>query len=98
MKQKTTKIALNPLFRVGEIDRRMFSTFLEPIYDWVHGCLWNPNHPSADELGFRKDVLDLVRELEIPGVRLPGGNFISGYEWEDSIGPREQRKAHIDLA
>lgn len=96
--KKITKIVLNPAFHAGELDRRLFSTFLEPIGDWVYGGMWNPDHETANQLGFRQDVDNLVRELEIPGVRLPGGNFVSGWEWKDSIGPREERKAHTELA
>ena len=57
-----------------------------------------PGHPEADEQGFRKDVLSLVRELDVPVVRYPGGNFVSGYNWEDGVGPVETRPSRLDLA
>ena len=95
---KKTKVTLHPKYRSGEIDRRLFGAFLEPIGDWVYGGIWNPNHKEADDLGFRKDILELTKELGIPAVRMPGGNFTSGWEWKDSIGPKEKRKAHLDLA
>ena len=54
--------------------------------------------PQADERGFRRDVLELVRELGVPVVRYPGGNFVSSFDWEDSVGPVEQRPRRLDLA
>ena len=58
----------------------------------------SPSHPTADENGFRRDVIDMVRKLGVPVVRYPGGNFVSGFNWEDSIGPRDQRPKRLDLA
>lgn len=52
----------------------------------------------SDEQGFRKDTLDLVKELQVPIVRYPGGNFVSGFHWEDSVGPKDKRPAKPDLA
>ena len=95
---KMTRVTIHPDFRAGEIDRRLFGAFLEPIGSWVYGGIWNPGHEKADDLGFREDILELTRELGITAVRLPGGNFTSGWEWKDSIGPKEERKAHLDLA
>lgn len=57
----------------------------------VYGGIYHPAHPSADEHGFRDDVAELVRSLGVSVVRYPGGNFVSGYRWEDGIGPRDQR-------
>ncbi|MBR3356111.1 MAG: alpha-L-arabinofuranosidase, partial [Oscillospiraceae bacterium] len=95
---KKAKITVDPAYRVGKIEKRLFSAFLEPIGDWVYGGIYSPNHPSSDEQGFRTDILEAVRRFELPAVRLPGGNFMSGWDWRDSIGPREYRKAHLDLA
>ena len=89
---------MHPDYRIGEIDRRLFGAFLEPIGSWVYGGIWNPKHPLADDYGFRKDILEMTKELGIPAVRMPGGNFTSGWEWKDSIGPKEERKKHLDLA
>ncbi|MEI6501854.1 MAG: alpha-N-arabinofuranosidase, partial [Armatimonadota bacterium] len=64
----------------------------------IYEGIYEPTHPTADEQGFRQDVIDLVRELNMPVMRYPGGNFVSGYNWEDGVGPREQRPARLDLA
>jgi alpha-N-arabinofuranosidase len=95
---KNAKITIHPDYKIGEIDRRMYGAFLEPIHSWVYGGIWNPKHPTADDMGFRKDVLDLVKEFGLTAVRFPGGNWTSGWEWENSIGPVEQRKCQLDLA
>ena len=60
--------------------------------------IYQPESPFADEQGFRTDVLNLVRELKVPVVRYPGGNFVSGYHWEDGVGPKEKRPSKLDLA
>ena len=95
---KKAKVTIDPSYKIGKIEPRLFGAFLEPIGGWVYGGIYNPDHPTADEQGFRKDVLEAVRKFDLPAVRLPGGNFMSGWEWKDSIGPKDQRKAHLDLA
>ena len=64
----------------------------------VYTGIYEPNHPGANPDGFRTDVLDLVRELGVTVVRYPGGNFVSGYRWEDGVGPLEQRPTRLDPA
>jgi alpha-N-arabinofuranosidase len=64
----------------------------------VYGGIYEPGHPSADEDGFRQDVLNLVKELNVPIVRYPGGNFVSGYDWEDGIGPKDHRPRRLEPA
>jgi len=96
---KQAKITLHPSFEIGEISDRLFGGFLEPSQmGTVHGYLYNPKHPTSDEQGFRKDVIDALKDAKIPAVRLPGGNFISDWDWKDSIGPMEERKVRLDLA
>ena len=95
---KTTKLTLHPKFTIGEISPRLYGAFLEPIGTMVNGSMYNPKHPTADSQGFRQDFIAALREAGLPALRLPGGNFVSGWEWKDSIGPKEQRKAHLDLA
>jgi alpha-L-arabinofuranosidase len=92
------RIVIDPAFEVGEIDRRLFGSFVEHLGRCVYDGIYEPGHPSADENGFRTDVLDLVRELGVSTIRYPGGNFVSGYRWEDGVGPREKRPKRLDLA
>ena len=89
---------LDPGFQVGAIDPRLYGGFLEHLGRAIYGGIFEPGHPSADEQGFRQDVLALIRELNVPLVRYPGGNFVSGYNWEDGVGPVDQRPARLDLA
>ncbi|MBE6935423.1 MAG: alpha-L-arabinofuranosidase [Ruminococcaceae bacterium] len=95
---KKAKIAVHPLYPIGKISPRLYGGFLEPIGTMVNGNMFNPKHPTADEQGFRKDWIEALKAAGIPSVRLPGGNFISGWDWKDSIGPKDQRKTHLDLA
>lgn len=83
---------------IGDTDPRLFGAFVEHVGRCVYGGLYEPGHPSAGRDGFRGDVLALVRELAPTVVRYPGGNFVSGYNWEDGVGPREQRPRRLDLA
>ncbi|WP_307827945.1 alpha-N-arabinofuranosidase [Nocardioides sp. SYSU D00038] len=91
-------ITLTPELRVGSVDRRLFGSFLEHMGRAVHTGVFEPGHPAADPDGFRTDVLDLVRRLGVGVVRYPGGNFVSGYRWEDGVGPPEERPTRLDLA
>ncbi|GAE35019.1 arabinosylfuranosidase ArfA [Halalkalibacter akibai] len=85
-------------FKIGNIDERIYGSFIEHLGRAVYGGIYEPDHPEADEQGFRKDVLELVKELKVPLVRYPGGNFVSGYNWEDGVGPVEDRPRRLDLA
>lgn len=91
-------IKLDPAFGVGDVNRRLFGTFVEHMGRCVYTGIYEPEHPSADEHGFREDVAELVRELGPTVARYPGGNFVSNYEWEDGVGPKESRPTKIDLA
>ncbi len=94
----TASLTLDPRFAVGAINRRVFGSFVEHLGRCVYNGIYEPGHPNADADGFREDVLELVRELGISTVRYPGGNFVSGYRWEDGVGPKEQRPRRLDLA
>ncbi|WP_114855770.1 alpha-N-arabinofuranosidase [Brachybacterium sp. YJGR34] len=91
-------LTLNPAFRVAPVRRRTFGAFVEHLGRCVYTGIHEPDHPSADEQGFRTDVLELTRELGVSSVRYPGGNFVSGYRWEDGVGPVEDRPVRHDLA
>ncbi|GAB3820495.1 alpha-N-arabinofuranosidase [Tessaracoccus terricola] len=91
-------LTLDPHFTIGAVDRRLFGSFVEHLGRCVYDGIYEPGHPSADEDGFRGDVVELVRELGVSTIRYPGGNFVSGYRWEDGVGPKEQRPRRLDLA
>lgn len=92
------KLTYSKNFRIDEIDPKIYGSFVEHLGRCVYGGIYEPTHPTADENGFRRDVLELVKELGTPIVRYPGGNFVSGYNWEDGTGPREQRPKRAELA
>ena len=91
-------LTIDPAFRIGEPDRRLFGSFVEHMGRCVYGGVFEPGHPAADAGGLRTDVLDLTRELGVSVVRYPGGNFVSGYRWEDGVGPVADRPRRLDLA
>jgi alpha-N-arabinofuranosidase len=91
-------LSIDPALAVSEVDPRLYGSFVEHMGRCVYTGIYEPGHPRADERGFRRDVSDLVRELGVPLLRYPGGNFVSGYDWEDGIGPRSERPARLDLA
>jgi len=92
------KAALHRDFEIAEIDDRLYSAFIEHMGRAIYSGIYEPGHPAADADGFRGDVLELVRGLNIPAIRYPGGNFVSAYHWEDGIGPKEERPVRLDLA
>ncbi|WP_331450164.1 alpha-N-arabinofuranosidase [Streptomyces prasinus] len=95
---RTARFTLDPAFTVGPVDPRLFGSFVEHLGRCVYTGIHEPGHPAADADGLRTDVLDLVRELGVTAIRYPGGNFVSGYKWEDSVGPAEDRPRRLDLA
>ncbi len=85
-------------YTISEIDKRLYGSFLEHLGRAVYTGIYEPGHSEADAEGMRRDVIDLVRELDTPICRYPGGNFVSAYNWEDGIGPKDQRPTRLDLA
>ena len=97
---------------IGEIDPKIYGVFMEPIhfngkrlglpdtvdFNTLYGSLYDPSSPLADENGFRKDYIEAMKELKITNMRWPGGNYVSGYNWQDGIGPKDQRPTRINLA
>jgi|WetSurMetagenome_2_1015567.scaffolds.fasta_scaffold96305_1 alpha-L-arabinofuranosidase len=96
--QKPAVIKIDLDRKIGTIDPKIYGAFVEPIRTVVYGTIYNPSSSFSDENGFRKDLIQLIRELKIPVLRWPGGNYVSGYNWEDGIGPKDQRPARLDLA
>lgn len=94
----SARIVIDADYRVGNVDRRLFGSFVEHMGRCVYSGIYEPGHPSADQHGLRSDVVKLVRELGVTTVRYPGGNVVSGYRWEDGVGPRERRPVRLDLA
>lgn len=96
----------------GEIDPMIYGVFMEPInfsgkrfglpdtayFSTMYGTLYDPSSTLANEVGFRKDYIDAMRELKITNMRWPGGNFLMAYDWKDGIGPKDQRPVRINLA
>jgi alpha-N-arabinofuranosidase len=97
MKMKA-KMVIDRDYKVGVVEKNMYGSFVENLGRCIYGGIFEPAHPKADKNGFRLDVLDVIRELNVPIVRYPGGNFVSTYRWEDGIGPVEKRPARLDLA
>lgn len=94
----TAQLSLHPDFSVSKVDPRLFGAFVEHMGRCVYGGIYEPGHPTSNKEGFRRDVLDLVKELDTPIVRYPGGNFVSGYNWQDGVGPKESRPRRLELA
>lgn len=93
-----TTLALHTAFRIGDVDPRIFGGFLEHMGRAVYQGVFEPGSRHADESGFRRDVIDALARLEMPVIRYPGGNFASGYHWQDGIGPKESRPTVRELA
>ena len=93
---KNAKLILDKDYVISDIDKRLYGSFIEHLGRAVYTGIYEPGHATADGDGFRTDVLDLVRKLNVPVVRYPGGNFVSGFRWEDSVGPKHQiGRAHV---
>ena len=83
---------------ISKIDDRIYGSFIEHLGRAVYGGIYEPGHDTADKDGWRDDVADIIKELNVPVIRYPGGNFVSGYNWEDGTGPVEQRPQKLELA
>ena len=97
---------------IADIDPKIYGVFMEPIsfngrrmglpdsvrFNTLYGTLYDPSSPLADENGFKKNYTEAMRELKVTNMRWPGGNFLMGYDWQDGIGPKNQRPARINLA
>lgn len=95
---KKAKITIDRSYRISNIDSRIYGSFIEHLGRAVYGGVYEPENPCADKNGFRKDVIKLVKELNVPIIRYPGGNFVSGYKWEDGVGPLKDRPKKLELA
>ncbi len=93
-----TRLDLHTAFRIAEVDPRLFGGFLEHMGRAVYEGVYDQTSVHADEHGFRRDVLAALRPLQFTLMRYPGGNFVSGYHWEDGVGPRDQRPLRQERA
>ncbi|MCP3989885.1 MAG: alpha-N-arabinofuranosidase [Actinomycetia bacterium] len=93
-----TTITLHRGFPVGPVDPRIFGGFLEHMGRAVYEGVFDPNSAHADQAGLRRDVLGALDRLKMPVVRYPGGNFVSGYHWEDGVGDPAERPTLRELA
>lgn len=93
-----TTLHLHTQFQIGRIDPRIFGGFLEHIGRAVYEGVYQPDSIHADEDGFRVDVMDAMHRQRMTAMRYPGGNFASGYHWQDGVGPRQKRPTVRELA
>ncbi len=91
-------IKIDPDRVISDIDRNIFGGFAEHLGRCIYGGIFDPDSPFADEHGLRKDVLAALERLQLPVIRYPGGNFVSGYRWMDGVGPFSERPVRTDLA
>ena len=97
-KVQKASIHVDRNIEVGQVDKRIFGSFIEHLGRAVYEGIYQPGNKFADKSGYRKDTLSLIREIDVPVVRYPGGNFVSGFHWEDSVGPVNKRPHRIDPA
>ncbi len=95
---KKATMVIDRAFKVAEADKRIYGSFIEHLGRAVYDGIYQPGNPLSDEDGFRKDVIEMVKELQVPIVRYPGGNFVSNFFWEDSVGPVSERPKRLELA
>lgn len=98
MNKEKSHIIINKDFMKGEIDKRIYGSFVEHMGRVVYSGIYEPGHETADEDGFRKDVLEKVKEMGVTAIRYPGGNFVSCYDWKDGVGPVEERPRRLEIA
>ena len=94
----TARAVINQARYRSNLDRRLLGSFLEHLGRAVYTGVYQPESPLADEHGFRTDVMDEVRQMGVPIIRYPGGNFVSGYNWLDGVGPKDQRPTVLERA
>lgn len=92
------KITIDKNKVISKIDDRLYGSFIEHLGRAVYGGIYEPSHKTADDMGFRGDVIEMIKELNVPIIRYPGGNFVSGYNWEDGTGDKSKRPKKMELA
>jgi alpha-N-arabinofuranosidase len=92
------RVYVDPAQRIASLDRKLFGSFIEHLGRSVYGGIYEPGSALSDANGFRRDVLEEIRKMGVPIIRYPGGNFVSGYNWLDGVGPKDQRPVVLDKA
>ena len=92
------RLITDKYYKIDNTDPRIYGSFIEHLGRAVYDGIYQPDSSFADEHGFRKDTLGLVKEIDVPVIRYPGGNFVSAYNWEDSVGPVKSRPSRVELA
>ncbi len=95
---RQAKMMIDKAYSIAPVDKRIYGSFIEHLGRAVYDGIYQPGNPLSNEDGFRTDVIDLVKDLNVPIVRYPGGNFVSSFNWEDSVGPVEERPRRLELA
>jgi alpha-N-arabinofuranosidase len=98
MAMEKATVILDKDFIIAAVDEKVFGSFVEPLGRCIYHGIYEPGHPRADANGFRRDVLEVIKPLNLTLHRFPGGNYPSTYRWEDSIGPKEQRPRRAEVA
>jgi alpha-N-arabinofuranosidase len=93
-----SRVYVDPAQKIASLDRRIFGSFIEHLGRSVYEGIYEPGSRLADANGFRKDVLEEVKKMGVPIIRYPGGNFVSGYNWLDGVGPKDKRPVVLDKA
>jgi alpha-L-arabinofuranosidase len=93
-----SRIFIDSRRTISPLDRNMFGSFLEHLGRAIYEGIYDPGNKLSDANGFRTDVLNEIKQLRVPIIRYPGGNFVSGYNWLDGVGPKKDRPVVLDKA
>ncbi len=94
----TARIRIDPERVIAPIDPKIYGNFAEHLGRCIEGGIFEEGSPLSDSNGYRRDVIEAVRNLHVSLLRWPGGNFSSNYNWMDGIGPRDQRPKRLEMA
>src|ERR1700745_416468 len=95
---QTARIYVDSKRTIAALDRNLFGSFLEHLGRAIYEGIYDPGSKLSETNGFRKDVVSEIRQLGVPIIRYPGGNFVSGYNWLDGVGPKKDRPRVLDKA
>jgi alpha-L-arabinofuranosidase len=95
---QTVRIFIDGRRSISPLDRNVFGSFLEQLGRAIYEGIYDPGSKLSESNGFRRDVMQEIRTLGVPMIRYPGGNFVSGYNWLDGVGPKQDRPHVLDKA